>query len=115
MVQLALRGDRAALTWCCDRLVPALRPILYQPPAAVPDLGKHLPLARQGQAVLRATGAGAINADAASGLLDVLIKQTQLDEATTVQERLARLEQQLSGQQDTRTPPPRSKKPRERL
>ena len=91
-VEMALEGDSAALRICIDRIVPTLRSTPELVSIPLPTTGN---LAEQGNAIFHAAATGKLNADEASSLMSILAGQVRIIEATSLDDRIQALEEQL--------------------
>lgn len=91
-VDLALEGDPAALRMCLDRICPTIKATAEPVETNIPTTGT---LAEQGQALFQAAAKGKISSDDASNLMSILAGQVRIIEATSLDERIQVLEDQL--------------------
>ena len=90
IVRMAKTGDKDALSWCIDRLVPKLR---SQDEAVTFRLQSNASLADIGKTVLRAAATAKIPPDDAAKILSALAAQARLIETTQLEERITRIEE----------------------
>ena len=88
MIESALSGDVSALTWCCNRLLPPLKPVAQPVTVTLPDG----PLSEQGRAVLAELSRGTLSADECAALIGALQSQCRLIELSELLPKLEQLE-----------------------
>ena len=91
-VNLALSGDQAALRMCLDRICPTIKATAEPVETDIPATGS---LAEQGQALFLAAAKGKICTDEASSLMSILAGQVRIIEATSLDDRIKALEEQI--------------------
>lgn len=91
-VDMALEGDQAALRMCLDRICPTIKATAEPVETDIPTTGT---LAEQGQALFQAVAKGKISSDEASSLMSILAGQVRIIEATSLDDRIKTLEEQL--------------------
>lgn len=89
IVTLAKKGDKDALKWCLDRLVPPLRstdqPVKF-------SWNNNTSLTDMGSNVLRAAATGKISPENAGRIINALAGQARIIETTTFENRIKKLE-----------------------
>ena len=92
VVTMAKEGDKDALKWCLDRLVPRLKS--EEVPSRFP-MKASASLAEIGKAVLRAASTGKLSAHQAQLIFSVLADQAHLIETTELEARMTKVEQDV--------------------
>lgn len=92
-VELALAGDTTALRLCLERMLPPLKST--HAPVTVPGLASAETPGQKAEAILRALERGRISVDQAQALSAVLANVAAVD----LEDRLARLEEQMDAPQ----------------
>jgi hypothetical protein len=92
LIKLALNGDIQASKIILDRVISPLRPT--EPPIKL-EIKKTWNLARQAKEIQRATYAGEISVPQSQVLINNLISQVRIIEATELEERLEKLEKSM--------------------
>ena len=89
-IELALRGDGAALRLCVERLIPALK--TTDQPTKLPTLATIDDLSAQGREVIAALAAGSVTPDEAATLMQTIAAQARITEVDELARRISALE-----------------------
>ncbi len=92
LIDLALNGDVAAAKAVLDRVVAPLRPT--EPPITL-KIPKTWSLAKQADAIQKAVYAGEISVSQSQVLMNNILAQAKIIEASELEERLAAIEESL--------------------
>lgn len=88
-INLALDGDVAMIRLCIDKILPSMKPVTETIEAPLSSEGT---LAEQAATLYRQAASGEVSLDVAVQLMNVLQGRIKIDEFSTIEARLAALE-----------------------